>query len=342
MAGPRVVMYGVGAMGSLATRMILEKGGRIVGAVARSPEKLGRDLGDVAGLPERLGVEVSGDGPGVVRATRPDIVVMTIASYMPEMYGPVRACLEEGANVLSLSEELLSSWRTSADETAELDAVARKNGVTLTCSGHQDGYWVGLVSTLMGTAHRIETVRGSVTWNVDDFGPELARDQMVGASPEEFTSWASTAKRPPTFGRTSLHALAAVAGLTVVGSETVSRPELAAVPLTCKALGTTVEAGRLIGFTDVDTVHTAEGPVLVLEMTGKVYAPGESDSNRWSLVGEPSLELHNDDLPTHLTTCSTLVNRIPDVIAAEPGYRTLDLLPPLRYRSTLASADPPA
>ncbi len=63
---------------------------------------------------------------------------------------------------------------------------------------------------------------------------------------------------------------------------------------------------------------------------GKVYAPGESDSNRWSLVGEPSLELHNDDLPTHLTTCSTLVNRIPDVIAAEPGYRTLDLLQPPR------------
>ena len=46
----KAVVYGVGAMNSVATRMMLEKGVDIVGALARSPEKVGRDLGDVAGL----------------------------------------------------------------------------------------------------------------------------------------------------------------------------------------------------------------------------------------------------------------------------------------------------
>jgi len=44
------VVYGVGAMNSITTRMMLEKGVNIVGALARSPEKVGKDLGEVAAL----------------------------------------------------------------------------------------------------------------------------------------------------------------------------------------------------------------------------------------------------------------------------------------------------
>jgi len=227
-----------------------------------------------------------------------------------------------------------SSWLTSPAETAALDALAREQGVTITATGHQDGYWVSLIGAFMGTAHRIDEVRGQASWNVDDFGPELARDQQGGATVEEFDSWnASGAERPPTFGRTSLHALARLAGLTIAESSTTTRPAIAEAPLRCTALETTVEPGGVIGFTDIDTVTTAEGVTLALEMTGKVYAPGESDHNTWTITGEPTLTLVNDTLPTHLTTCSTLVNRIPDVIAAEPGYRTLDQLPMLRHRA---------
>ena len=44
----KAIVYGVGAMNSVATRLMLEKGVDIVGALARSPEKVGRDLGEVA------------------------------------------------------------------------------------------------------------------------------------------------------------------------------------------------------------------------------------------------------------------------------------------------------
>ena len=37
----RAVVYGVGAMGSILTRLLLDKGVKIVGAVGRSPEKVG-------------------------------------------------------------------------------------------------------------------------------------------------------------------------------------------------------------------------------------------------------------------------------------------------------------
>ena len=46
----RAVVFGVGAMNSVATRFMLDKGVQIVGAISRSPDKVGRDLGDVARL----------------------------------------------------------------------------------------------------------------------------------------------------------------------------------------------------------------------------------------------------------------------------------------------------
>ena len=36
-------------------------------------------------------------------------------------------------------------------QTAELDHLARRNGVTITGTGHQDVYWVNLVSMVLAT-----------------------------------------------------------------------------------------------------------------------------------------------------------------------------------------------
>lgn len=330
MKKPSVVLYGVGAMGSIIARMLIERDAEIVGAVGRST--VGKSLEEVADLPAGSSdVIVEPNIESVVSRTKPDLVVMTIASYMEDVKEGVLTCLRLGSNVISLSEENLYSWLTSPNEAAEIDAVAKEHGVTYSCSGHQDGYWVQLITALMGTAHRIDEVRGKASWNVDDFGPELARDQRVGDSEAEFGAWLKDAERPPTFGRTSLHALAAANGLTVTKSVTETQPVLAGEDLRCNALDTVVPAGRVIGFTDIDTVHTAEGPVLVIEMTGKVYAEGEADSNQWTLTGEPNLDLSNLVLPTHFTTCATLVNRIPQVLNAAPGYVTIAELPRLQF-----------
>jgi hypothetical protein len=187
----------------------------------------------------------------------------------------------------------------------------------------------------MGTCFKVDEVLGQCTWNVDDFGAELAQDQHVGTSPESFKEWASTSHRPPTFGRTSLRVLAAMAGLDVVDSMTSSRPDIAEAPIYSKALDCESPAGKVIGFTDVDEVTTREGIRLRLEMTGKVYAGGETDSNAWEVRGEPTVRILSDHLATHYTTCGTLLNRIPQLLAAEPGYLTIDSLPQLRYQAEL-------
>jgi 4-hydroxy-tetrahydrodipicolinate reductase len=329
----KAVVYGVGSMGSVATRMMLEKGVDIVGALARSPEKVGRDLGEVAGLGFETGVTVEDDPDRVLSSRQVDIAVIAVASYMSDMYEHLRRCAEYGVNAVTISEEALYPWNSSPMATAELDRIARRHGVTLTGTGHQDVYWVNLVSMVLATAHRIETVTGRASWNVDDFGPEVAKDQRVDTSVDDFDRWLAEADRPPSFGRNTLGALVEDLGLSVMAQESTTRPEIAKQPVSSKCLGITVDTGRVIGFTDVDTVRSNEGITLTFEMTGRLYLEGEADINDWTVTGEPELRLLNPAVPTGVTTCTQLVNRIPDVINAPPGFITIEKLPPLRYRT---------
>jgi 4-hydroxy-tetrahydrodipicolinate reductase len=329
----KAIVYGVGAMNSIATRLMLEKGVDIVGALARSPEKVGRDLGDVAGLGYEIGVLVEDDAERVIASRQADIAVIAVASYMGDMYEHLRRCAEHAVNAITLAEEALYPWNTAPAAAAELDRIARRNGVTITGTGHQDVYWVNLVSMVLATAHRIDSITGRASWNVDDFGPEVAKDQRVDTTVEDFEAWRLEADRPPSFGRNTLGALVSDLGLTVASADSSTRPEVADRPVASISLGVTVAPGRVIGFTDIDTVRTHEGIELRFEMTGRLYHEDEADVNDWTVLGEPELHLSNPAVPTGMTTCTQLVNRIPDVINAPPGFITIEKLPRPRYRT---------
>ena len=105
----RAVVYGVGAMGSIMTRLLLDKGVDIVGAVGRSPAKVGRDLGEVVGLGRHLGVAVESD-PRRALAGGADIAVVCVSSYLESMREHFAVCLEHGVNVITIEEETVFPW----------------------------------------------------------------------------------------------------------------------------------------------------------------------------------------------------------------------------------------
>ncbi len=329
----RAVVFGVGTMNSIATRLLLEKDVDIVGALARSDEKVGKDLGIVAGLYRQLGILIERDARVLFERTKPDIAVIAVNSYMEDAQDQLMACAEHGVNVVTLSEEALFPWKTSPKITAEIDALAKKTGATITGTGHQDTYWVNIVAMMMGSCHRIESVNGTVSWNVDDYGPEVVSLQQVGTTPEQFDEWLASSSRPPTFGRNVVDALVADVGLTVVTQTTETRPDIAARPIRSRSTGVEYSPGTVIGFTDVDQVVTEEGMTITYQMSGRVYDPHEHDVNEWEIRGEPDFSLSNGKVPTQISTCAHLVNRIPDVINAEPGFITIEKLPRLRFRA---------
>ena len=66
---------------------------------------------------------------------------------------------------------------------------------------------------------------------------------------------------------------------------------------------------------------------------GKVYAPDEFDKNEWTIYGEPDTTVVITRPATVELTCATIVNRIPDVINARPGFVPTSEMPILQYRT---------
>lgn len=330
-SGTRVVVYGVGAMGAIATRLLVDKGAEIVGAIGRSPSKVGRDLGEVVGLGVHLGVPIEDDADRVL-SRGADIAVVCVGSYLSTMHQHFATCLENGVNVVTIEEETVFPWTTASEHAKSLDALARANGVTLAASGAQDVFWLNLVSTLLGASHRVDRVIGHCRWNVDDYGPEVAEHLFIGQSKAAFEAFVASSGWPAFVARQTLEALVARLGLTV---ETITSDVSAVIfeeRVHSRSLNREIPAGNMVGTIDRTVVATREGPTFEFSMEGRVYREGEKDSNAWQVRGEPDLALDCHEANYRFTTCSTLVNRIPDIVAAAPGLCSLDQLPPPSYR----------
>lgn len=330
----RAIVYGVGAMGALVTRLLTERGVHIVGAIGRSPLKVGRDLGEVASLCDPLGVTVEADAASVLQRGA-DIAFVCVGSYLTQMHETFALCLQHGVNVVTIEEETVFPWTTSPHLSDSLDRIAKANGVTLAASGAQDVFWINLVATLLGASHTVDKVLGRCRWNVDDYGPEVAKHLRVGQSKAEFERFVKDQGWPEFVARQTLEALIARLRLTVCNIKSDVVPLVGDTPTRCRSLNVDVAAGEVIGTIDRTIVATEEGPVFEFQMEGRVYAAGETDTNHWEVFGEPNLQLTNAGVSYRFATCSTLVNRLPDVIAAEPGLISLDRMGPPRFQRML-------
>ncbi len=336
----RAIVFGVGAMGSILTRLLLDKGVEIVGAIGRSPEKVGQDLGDVAGLGYDLGVKIESD-PEPVLTKGADIAVVSVSSYLTAMRDHFAVCLKHGVNVVTIEEETIYPWTTAPELASELDALAKANNVTLAASGAQDVFWLHLVATLLGAAHRVEAVEGHCSWNVDDYGPEVASHVRVGDTVKVFQNHIAEKGWPEFVARQTLEALVAKLGLSVATISSQVEPIEAVVPTFCRSLDRVIPCGHLLGTVDTTEIQTTEGPRFKFSMEGRVYFEGEADTNYWHVKGEPELDLRNDRSSYRFTTCTSVINRIPDVITAEPGLVSLDRLGSPSYKHGVLGVNSP-
>lgn len=339
----KAFQYGVGKMSVYTLRYLIEKGAEVVGAVDVNPAVIGKDVGEVAGLGP-LGVTVSDakDVDAVLAATRPDVAVITTLSTMADVEDAFAACARNGVNAISTAEEALFPWNSSPAIVERLDALAKEHGVTLAGSGYPDMFWGTLIETVAGAMATITEIRGVSSYNVEDYGIALANGHGAGLTTEEFEAeigkfnglsaaeqqrLVEAGEKVPSYMWNQNGWLASKLGLTVVEQHEVCVPTTHATDLISSTLGMTVPAGQPTGMSAIVTTTTAEGITLITECIGKVYAPAEFDRNDWTFVGEPTTTVNVNRPATAELTCSTLVNRIPALIKAAPGFVSTDRLP---------------
>jgi len=329
----KAIVYGVGAMGRIITRFMVEKDVNVVGAIDLNSELVGKDLGEVVGLGYPLNVKISDNADSVISAQQADIAVIALFTEMEKMYPHLEKCIQNGLNVITTSEEAFYAWTTSPMLTSKLDKLARKHGVTVTGSGYQDVFLVNLITLLTGTSHTIKSITGKEKYNIDDYGPVVARHNHIGQTKQEFHEDIAEQGIEPSYFRMNLESLIADLDLTIKKIIQRSEPTIDDVDIRCKSLDMTVKKGQVTGMSDIIDIDTEQGITVRGELIGKIYRESEVDTNEWFIEGVPDTYLRNDRVAIRTTTCTQMVNRIPDVISAEPGYITVEKLPKLRYRA---------
>ncbi len=345
----RAAQYGCGKMSVYLMRYLLEHGVELVAAFDIRPEVIGKDVGDIMGT-GKTGLLVSDakEAGRVLAEVKPDVGVIATMSTMADVKGAFTAFAENGVNAISTCEESLYPWNSSPAITQELDALAKKNNCTLAGSGYPDMYWGVLIDVLAGSMHKITKVKGSSSYNVEDYGIALARGHGAGLTLAEFekeigayndlpykeiSAKIESGEYPPPYMWNQNGWLCSRMGLTITSQIQRCVPQTHTTDLHSSTLDMTIKAGDATGMSAVVITETAEGITFETECIGKVYAEGEVDKNVWTLIGEPDTNIVVSQPDTVRLTCANLVNRIPALIMAQPGYITTEKMPNNVYLS---------
>lgn len=345
----RVVQYGCGKMSAYTMRYVIERGMEVVGAIDINPDVIGKDISSIIGG-GHYGVTITSveDAEEMLRNVHPDICIITTMSFMNDIKDSLFLCAKLGINAITTCEEAFYPFNSSPKLTEALDKIAKDTNCTITGSGYQDAFWGNLISTLAGSTNRITKIKGSSSYNVEDYGIALAQAHGAGLTLEEFEKQIASldnkseeeiqktileGKYQPSYMWTVNGWLCDKLGLTVESQSQKCIPQIYSEDIFSKTLDMTVKKGMATGMSAVVTTVTKEGIIIETECIGKVYGPDEFDSNRWTICGEPDTTLVIDKPQTVELTCATIVNRIEDVLKAEAGFVPTSRMGELKYRN---------
>ena len=344
----KVFQYGTGKMSVYTMRYVYEKGGEIVGAVDINKDIIGKDIGKIIGS-ENKGVVVKDakNAREVLNETKPDIVIVTTMSLLKDVEEPLMLCAELGINAITTCEEAFYPMNSNPNLTKKLDEIAKENNCTITGSGYQDIYWGQLISSIAGSTQTIKKIKGSSSYNVEDYGIALAKAHGAGLPLKDFDEQVASVDRISNEARREIIEkgeylpsymwnvngwLAEKLGLTVISQTQKCVPQTHTEDIFSSTLNMTVKAGDATGMSAVVTTETKEGITIESECIGKIYAPDEFDKNIWTVEGEPTTTIVVEKPATVELTCASIVNRLPDVVNAEPGYVPTERISELLFK----------
>jgi hypothetical protein len=324
---PQVAIYGAGQYALESVRIMYRKGWDIVAAYNRAGEKIGRDIGELAGI-EPLGVLVEDCEDADYGSSGANIAIHSVADRLDYNWPGHQRLLGAGINVICHGGESNFPWGSRPELAGRLDELAKAHGVTFTGTGIWDysRIWSGLLaagsaSELTGLVHRTLT-------NGEAAGLELLKVCGGTLTLEEFSELnegllAGIYKTVP-------HQVLWALGFEVTDVSEEREPILDSEPVFSNALGANIEPGICLGTRITTRVRTREGVNATSINELRVLKPGEKEHMVWEVQGRPETVIRVDRTDSMHSSAACMVNRVPDVLNAEPGIQVISQLGPIR------------
>lgn len=332
----RTMQIGCGKMSKYIMNYIDALGGKVVGAVDISEDLIGKDISYVTGSDVKgVIIEDISKLDELLKELKPDIAVITTMSFLNDVEENIRSCIMNDVNVITTSEECFYSENSNPTLYHELDVLAKSHNVTVTGCGYQDVFWGNMITVIAGSTHGIKKIKGSSSYNVEDYGIALAKAHGAGLTLEEFDKEIAALdniseeerkkmikerKFNPSYMWNTVGWLAEKLNLTPKKLTQKCVPMTAEEDLHSETLNMDIKKGLATGMSAIATLETKEGITIEAECIGKVYGPEDFDKNTWTIEGEPTTTVTVDRPDTVKLTCADIVNRIPDVINGPAGF----------------------
>lgn len=330
---PRIAIYGMGQFGQMIARFATEKGWPVVAAFNRPGPKVGQDVGRLSGLDRDLGVVVQDCETADYGSVEADVALVMHRDLLQDNMDAYRRLLGAGLNVLCHGGQSYHPACHDKALAAEIDTLAKANGVTYTGSGIWDmsRIWSGILAA--GPCTEITSI--DITSLSDAEAQTHSLEQMKGFGISE------TVERFYERGidkTVMAHAFKSVPEMVLIALgydiiETTSEVEPVVfderVPSRHAPEGY-LEAGLCMGIRMRSKTTTRQGAIGTATVDSRIIKPGEIEAMYWSVEGKPRTRVHVERLDSAHATAANLFNRIPDVIAARPGIVPVFEMGPLR------------
>ncbi|HDN75877.1 MAG TPA: dihydrodipicolinate reductase [Acidilobales archaeon] len=318
----RVVVYGVGHIGSLVAKYAIKKGFEVVGAIDTDPNKVGKDLGVLVGIEERLGIIVSSDAESVIKSSRPDIVIHATSSWLDEVLPQIMIPVRYGIDVVSTCETLSYPYYRYPHLAELLDVYARRYGATILGTGINPGFLLDTLPALLTLPHiNIDRVIARRFVNAGSRRYSFQYKIGLGLRPEEFRDKLARRELTGHVGYAeSVMLMASIMNVKLDSVEEGQEPVIAGSNEYLRTKYFEIRPGHVKGIRGYGVGYVGGREFIRIEFHAVV---GSKDYEEIEVLGEPRIKWVSTGTPGDEGTVAVLLNLAPKVVELEPGLKTM-------------------
>jgi 4-hydroxy-tetrahydrodipicolinate reductase len=331
MQNVKVIIWGLGAMGSGMAKMLLNKKGvDIVGAVGRG-NKLGKSMYEIIGV-EKNGMPeiIVGTPEDVIKERSADVVLCCTDSFTSKAFERLKFVLEKKINVISSAEQMAYPKAAEPELAKEIDEIAKRNGVSILGTGINPGLIMDLLVVIMtGCCESVDHIISRRVNSLSPFGPVVMQEQGIGITVDEFKKGVQTGTLAGHVGfNESINMIADAIGWKVDKFTQTMDPIITDVDR--KSQYGFAKAGNVAGVA-MKGYGYVDGEIKIEMDHPQQIEPeqvGVKTGDYVIIKGTPNINMVNSpEVPGGIGTIAMCVNMIPQIINAKPGLQTMITLP---------------